>query len=185
MVRVPEYSAQGFLVLAFLEMLVPIWAETGHQTSWHPHHITERYGLLTLIVLGESILAATVAIQSALASGEALSGLLPLIAGGLLIVFSMWWVYFDRPVHDLLTNVRKAMWWGYGHYAVFAAAAAVGAGLAVGVDQVTHHAEISAGAAGAAVAIPVAVYLLCLLALHGRPEDASTRAVGVIAPVVV
>ena len=35
-----------------------------------PPHIAERYGLLTLIVLGESILAATVAVQSALASGE-------------------------------------------------------------------------------------------------------------------
>ena len=42
---------------------------------WHPHHIAERYGLLTLIVLGESILAATVAIQVALAAGERLSAL--------------------------------------------------------------------------------------------------------------
>ena len=142
----------------------------AQKTSWHPHHISERYGLLTLIVLGESILAATVAIQSALASGEALSGLLPLIAGGLLIVFSMWWVYFDRPVHDLLTGFRKALIWGYGHYVIFAAAAAVGAGLAVGVDHATHHAKIGDVAAGAAVAIPVAVYLLCLWVLHDRPE---------------
>ena len=44
----------------------------------------------------------------------------------------MWWVYFDRPVHDLLTSVRKAFVWGYGHYFIFASAAAVGAGLAGG-----------------------------------------------------
>ena len=72
-------------------------------------HIAERYGLLTLIVLGESILAATVAVQSALASGEALPALLPLIGGGLLIAYSMWWMYFDRPVHDLLiARVRQS-----------------------------------------------------------------------------
>ena len=47
-------------------------------------------------------------------------------------------------MHDLLTSFRKAIVWGYGHYFVFASAAAVGAGLAVAVDQATHHAEISA-----------------------------------------
>ena len=108
----------------------------------------ERYGLLTLIVLGESILAATVAIQSAWRQARSAFALTEIIIGGLLIVYSMWWVYFDRPVHDLLTSLRKAIVWGYGHYAIFAAAAAVGAGLAVAVDQATHHATVSAAAPG-------------------------------------
>ena len=47
---------------------MPVWAERAGPTTWHPDHIAERYGLLTLIVLGESILAATIAVQSALAS---------------------------------------------------------------------------------------------------------------------
>ena len=38
---------------------LPMWAERASPTTWHPHHIAERYGLLTLIVLGESILSAT------------------------------------------------------------------------------------------------------------------------------
>ena len=33
-------------------------------TSWHAGHIAERYGLFTILVLGESVLAASVAIQS-------------------------------------------------------------------------------------------------------------------------
>lgn len=175
----------GFLIFAALELVVPVWAERAAPTTWHPRHIAERYGLLTLIVLGESILAATVAIQTAWASGEALSALAPLIIGGLLIVYSMWWMYFDRPVHDLLTSLRKAIIWGYGHYMVFAAAAAVGAGLAVAVDQATGQAKIGATAAGAAVAIPVAVFLLCLWFLHYRPEYRQTRLLGPIAAVIV
>ena len=182
---IPQYWGPGFVTLAALELAIPVWAERKSKTTWHPHHITERYGLLTLIVLGESILSATVAIQSALSSGEALSSLLPLIAGGWLIACSMWWMYFDRPVHDLLTSFRKAIVWGYGHYFVFASAAAVGAGLAVNVDQVTHHAKIGAVEAGAAVAIPVAVFLLCLWFLHDRPEYRQTRWFGPIAAVVV
>ncbi len=157
------------LVIA-LELALPVWAEQSSKTTWHPHHIAERYGLLTLIVLGESIMAATLAIQSAFKSGEAVPALTPIIVGGLLIVYSMWWLYFDRPVHDLLTSFRKAMVWGYGHYLVFASAAAVGAGLAVAVDHVTHHATIGATTAGAAVAIPVAVYVICLWFLHDRPD---------------
>ena len=60
----------GFVIMVVAELLVPIWAERPGVTSWHPHHIAERYGLFTLIVLGESVLAATVAVQSALDAGE-------------------------------------------------------------------------------------------------------------------
>lgn len=185
MLLVPRLWIPGFLILAALELALPVWAERGAPTTWHPHHIAERYALLTLIVLGESILAATTAVQSALASGGGLSALAPLIFGGLLIVYAMWWVYFDRPVHDLLTTQRKAIVWGYGHYLVFAAAAAVGAGLSVSVDQATRQSEISVVAAGAAVAIPVAVYLLCLWLLHDRPEYRQTRLLGPIAAAAV
>lgn len=174
-----------FVTLAALDVMVPMWAERGAPTTWHPHHIAERYGLLTLIVLGESILSANAAIQSALAAGAALSELIPVIIGGLLIVYSMWWVYFDRPVHDLLTNIRKAFVWGYGHYFVFASAAAVGAGLAVAVDAATHEAKIGPVGAGAAVAVPVATYLVCLSFLHDRPDYRQTRAFGPIAAVLV
>jgi low temperature requirement protein LtrA len=179
------YWPAVFLILALCELAVPAWAEQPGVTTWHPHHITERYGLLTIIVLGESILAATMAVKAALDSGEALTGLLPIIAGGLLIVYSMWWMYFDRPVHDLLTSMRKAFLWGYGHYLVFASVAAVGAGLAVAVDVATHHAHVSAVAGGFAVAVPVAVYLLSLWELHYRPEYRPTRAYGPVAAVLI
>ena len=51
----------------------------------------------------------------------------------------------------------------------------MGAGLAVGVDHATHHAKVGAVGAGAAVAIPVAIYLLCLWMLHYRPEYRRAR----------
>jgi low temperature requirement protein LtrA len=185
MLLVPQYWLPGFLVLGAMEVSLPMWAERAAPPTWHPHHIAERYGLLTLIVLGESILSANAAIQSALSAGAALAELIPIIVGGLLIVYAMWWVYFDRPVHDLLTNIRKAFIWGYGHYFVFSSAAAVGAGLAVAVDAATHTAKIGAVGAGVAVAVPVATYLLSLWFLHDRPEYRQTRAYGPVAAVLV
>ena len=58
--------------------------------------------------------------------------------------------------------------WGYGHYLVFASAAATGAGIALAVDQATHHSTLSDTQAGLAVTVPVAVYLLVVWALHAR-----------------
>ena len=53
---------------------------------------------------------------------------------------------------------------------MFASAAAAGAGIAVNVDRATHHTSVSAAYAGAAVTIPVAVYLLTLWFLQVRPN---------------
>ncbi len=70
-----------FLVMVVLELSVPVLAERRHRSSWHPHHIAERYGLLTIIVLGETIAAATVAVKSGIDENDALGELLPIAAG--------------------------------------------------------------------------------------------------------
>jgi len=140
-----------------LELGVPIWAEKTGATTWHPHHIVERYSLMTLIVIGESVLAATLAVQAAV-DGGSLSWLLGcVIAGAVLVLFSAWWIYFAEPPTFISHTNRWAFFWGYGHYFVFAALAAMGAGLAFATDSV-----VGGGPhwiASAAVAIPIAVFL--------------------------
>ncbi|WP_399897077.1 low temperature requirement protein A [Streptomyces sp. BBFR51] len=157
-----------FLVMVVLELSVPTFAERTHPSSWHPHHISERYGLLTIIVLGETIAAATVAVKSGIEENDALGEVLPIAAGGLLIVFAAWWIYFVVPVHSYLRSSRQSFLWGYGHYVVFASAAAIGAGLEVAVEQAVGKAHISTLAASAAVTLPTALFLLTVWALHAR-----------------
>ncbi|MFG3022154.1 low temperature requirement protein A [Streptomyces sp. NPDC048254] len=169
LVLLPEHArAWVFLVMAVVEMCVPLYAEKASATSWHPHHIAERYGLFTIIVLGETIAAATVAMKSALTEHDALGELLPIAAGGLLIVFSAWWIYFVVPIHGHLRSNRESFLWGYGHYLIFASAASIGAGLEVAVEQAVGTAHISTLAASAAVTLPTALYLLTVWALHSR-----------------
>jgi low temperature requirement protein LtrA len=168
-----------FAVLATLELLVPLWAESASPTTWHPGHIAERYGLFMIIVLGEAVLAASIAIQSA-ATGDGLTGkLIPIIVGGLLILFSIWWIYFDRGEERLLSSTRTVFIWGYVHLLVFASVAAVGAGLAVAIDHAAGRSELGPTATGAAIAVPVAVYLLSLWALYVRASDLPMRRFGV------
>ncbi|MFC4536696.1 low temperature requirement protein A [Sphaerisporangium dianthi] len=160
----------GFLVMVVAELAVPLWAERFRGTTWHSGHIAERYGLLTLIVLGESVLSATLAIQAGLDRGIATGKLLSVAFSGMLIVFAMWWLYFARPAHRILTSNRAAFPWGYGHYLIFASAAAVGAGLAVSADHETGQAHVGTVAASASVAVPVAVFLFSVWLVHVRPH---------------
>ena len=163
-----------FLLLIVAEVAVPIWAERapGGPTTYHPHHIAERYGLFTIIVLGETVSAATIAFRAALNEhGDSMTRLLPLAVAGLVVVFSLWWLYFDRSAHGLLTSLRTSILWGYGHYFIFASAAATGAGLAVAVDHATGQTGISERVSGYAVAVPVATYLFFVWLLHLRPHQ--------------
>lgn len=166
----PSWAAGAFLVLVVVEVLVPILAERQAPTRWHPEHIAERYSLFTLIVLGEVVLASTTAVQSSVDAGGHGAELLGMAIAALVIVFSMWWLYFDRPAAGLLTSLRRSLFWGYGHYLVFASIAAVGAGIAVAVDGVIGETRLSTPAVGYAVAVPVAIFLVSVWILHVRPD---------------
>jgi Bacterial low temperature requirement A protein (LtrA) len=74
----------------------------------------------------------------------------------------MWWIYFAKPAGPRLLSNRIAFPWGYGHYLVFASAAAVGAGVAVMVDRVTEHTHLSDVAAAASFTVPVILYLIAV-----------------------
>jgi low temperature requirement protein LtrA len=181
----------AFFVLGVAEMAVPLWAEASFRTTWHPRHIAERYGLFTIIVLGESVLAAMLGVQAALDAHEPLVDVTPAIVGGLLIMFSMWWVYFDMPGEAALERVRVAFaerltapfLWGYGHFFVFAGATATGAGLAVAVDQALGHSELSDLGAGFAITVPVTVYLVSVWLIH-RSQKPKSRLNSYAVPVI-
>ncbi|MFF4604433.1 low temperature requirement protein A [Streptomyces sp. NPDC001339] len=159
-----------FLVVAVAELSVPALAERQRQTAWHPHHIAERYGLFTIIVLGETIAAATVAVQSALDDNDELSTLLPIAAGGLLLVFAAYWIYFAVPIHLHLRSNRQAFLWGYGHYLVFGSAAAIGAGIEIAVEQASGKAHLTVYEAAACVTVPGALFLFTVWLIHSRHQ---------------
>jgi low temperature requirement protein LtrA len=183
----------SFLALVAAELAVPLLAEARHGTTpFHPHHIAERYGLLTIIVLGEVILSAVQAIQGAMAgppaepasggsggSGghsapyaapPAASGLswsmAPLVVGGLLIVFALWWVYFSRDHGSIVEDPRSVWLFGYGHLPIFASTAAVGAALAAAVDVVQGTADAGPRLVALALAVAISVVALTVSGLH-------------------
>lgn len=169
-----------FLVGVLLELLVPVVAERHHLTPFHPHHISERYALFTIIVLGEVILATVQAVQGAMLEGVT-GDLLGVIGGSLLIVYSLWWLYFKRDHVELFEGpLRSIISAGYGHYFVFASVAATGAALAASVDVATHEAHTSSRAVAFALAGSIAAYALALALMHVLVNDRAASATSAV-----
>jgi low temperature requirement protein LtrA len=185
----PPVGVVAIFMLGVLELFVPIWAESaGRPTPWNARHVSERYGLFTIIVIGECVLAATTAIQAALAA-EGFSGqLLAVAVGGLLLVFALWWLYFkDSAGLGERISLRSSIAWGYGQYVVFASAAAVGAGLQVAAETTQNLVNLPPAVAASTVAVPVVAYVLAVGVLHGRadPVAALKSSLGLAAVLVL
>lgn len=164
-----------FCVLFLGEFLLPTFAESAKGTPWHRHHIVERYFLLNIIVLGESLLAVSFAIQAAYHGGHMDWAIAGLAASGMIIVCALWWLYYDENHHVSLASKKRGYTWVYGHIILFSSGAAIGAGLAVMVEVLEHKAHISTQIGIASIAIPAALYLFGLWFIHGRFEHRGVQ----------
>ena len=159
----PEERTVGvasFVFLALVELAIPIWAERAAPgQQFHPGHIAERFGLFTIIVLGEVILSSTIAVREAIDAVGIEFGVLIVAAAALVIAFSVWWSYFGRDDEPGVDRLHGAFFWGYGHLPVFAGLAAFGAGVHVAVDAAAG-AEVTDRVAALALTIPLAVAIV-------------------------
>jgi low temperature requirement protein LtrA len=163
----PGARSPVFVALVLLELSIPMWAERRGPTSWHPHHIAERYGLFAIILMGESVFAASNGVQRALDAAGLSVELAAVGVAGLALVFALWWIYFLQPAGEgLVIHRERSYVWGYGHYGLLAALAAVGAGLELAVEQTAHQLQAPPVAVGYALAVPVAAFLVLTWALH-------------------
>ncbi|MCG7634361.1 low temperature requirement protein A [Gordonia McavH-238-E] len=172
----------GFVVLVGAELAVPVIAERQGNTPWHPHHITERYGLFTLILLGESLLASSNAIIEALHSEQELAPLISIAILTFIATAALWWIYFWPPHHRAIGGMlADSLRYGYVHYFVFAAAGAFSAGIEVEIDVLTHHSELTETQASFTVTIPIAVFIIGIwwIALRANAD----RVVNTVVPV--
>jgi low temperature requirement protein LtrA len=165
------------VVLLIIEILGPIVAERrGRSTPWHPHHLAERYSLLTIIALGETVLG-TLASATEISAAEGWTLEAAAVIGvGLAMSFALWWTYFLLP-HSAVLAVRrdKALPWVYGHVLLFVAIAAVGAGLHVVGFQRDPRYAIEAVTVVASIAVPLVVFMIVRYLLLGWLMSALPR----------
>jgi low temperature requirement protein LtrA len=121
----------ALVVIALGEMAAPVIATRRYGFApWNAGHLAERFGLLTLITIGE-VVAGTTAAVGALTQETGWSVEAALIAAsGLIIAASVWWTYFLVPSRLVLERrPERTFAWRYAHLALFGAITAIGAGL--------------------------------------------------------
>jgi low temperature requirement protein LtrA len=165
------WSWVAFVLLCVVELIIPWWAERARAMPWHPRHIAERHGIFTMIVLGELVLASTLAVNSGTAEGAPFAVLALVGVSGFAIVCSMWWLYNAWPAQSFLRDSRDAFVWSYGHCFVFFSIAASCSGFAAIIDlKVGPLSAYPLMVVRGAVAIPIALFLLSVLFIHIRPH---------------
>ena len=156
------------VVLIGVETLGPVlaeWRTAG--TPWHAHHITERYGLLTIIALGEGVVG-TVASLSAVVTAQGWTFDAAFVAvAGIGLTFGMWWTYFVVPQADVLhAHPERSFWFGYLPIITLGAIVATGAGLHAAAYYIEHQSKLSSVQTVLTVALPVAAYIASIYLLY-------------------
>ena len=183
----PVVFSLGVLVFA-ADVLAPSIAERVHDgTPWHPHHIAERYSLLTIIALGEGVFGTVASVSALVEHSSWTLEAVVLIFAGTGLTFALWWIYFLVPVGTLLEVRRdRASAWGYIHVFLFPAITGMGAGLHVAAYVIEGETELSVTAAVACVAVPVFFFLAIAYAMYAYLVHEINRAdVGKLVPALV
>jgi low temperature requirement protein LtrA len=98
----------------------------------HRSHIPERFGLFTLIVLGETVVTVTAASANIHWTVAAAA----VAAGGFVIVSCLWWVYFDLlDLGAIRKRWHATQLYFYGHLPLLIALTWIGAGTKLAIDS--------------------------------------------------
>ncbi|HZA81145.1 MAG TPA: low temperature requirement protein A [Actinomycetes bacterium] len=97
----------------------------------HASHLVERFGLFTLIVLGESVIS----VAQGAANVNWTAGTLTAAVAGFVAVASLWWLYFDRIDDGGVRSVLRGLVWNYAHLPLLAGLVSVAVGTEYAVRE--------------------------------------------------
>ena len=115
-----------------LELGTPLFAwRQIPQAPIHPRHIPERFGLLTLIVLGESVFAVVVGVSRV----SWVTGSTVAAVGGFLAAAALWWIYFNFLDEASISarGILSGLTYTYVHFFIVVGLAALGAGVKMAI----------------------------------------------------
>ena len=140
----PEGMRLWVWVAALAVDLITPWmaVRAAVERTFDVSHIPERYGLFTIIVLGEAIIAVARSMSEAQWTPEAVTAAI----AGFAIAVVIWWAYFAHPHAELLERGRLASFiWGYGHIVVWMGIAITGVGIELAIEAAAAGHALSDG----------------------------------------
>jgi low temperature requirement protein LtrA len=152
-------------------------------------HLPERFGLFTILVLGECVSAVVIGLRDAGTDVVLTSG----AAAGFVIATALWWIYFDNFEGSVVRRDpnRRHDWrptaWIYGHFPLAVSLATCGAAMAhLLIAHDGHEAHVLALTSGVALIGALLSMALILMSTAGgypasRHRRALTRGLGAVA----
>lgn len=164
-----------------IEIATPIVAqlEVLRSAPVQRSHLPERFGLFTLVVLGESIVVTGVGVADT--DWTARSVLVAALS--FTVVGCAWWLYFDhvderafeRAASGGVRALLNGFLWAYGHLLTYIGLTAMAVGIELAIDQAAEPAL--PGGTRAALCGGVMLYLLSLLMLQTRMPIGHQRSI--------
>ena len=114
-------------------------------------HMPERFGLFTILVLGEAVIV----VGGGIAASTAWAWRPTLVATlGFVVAACLWWLYFDRTDEEAISRavasgardaLARSFVYGYSHLFIYGGITAVSVGIELAVEALGEH-ELAAGA---------------------------------------
>ncbi|MFV0410560.1 MAG: low temperature requirement protein A [Paracoccus sp. (in: a-proteobacteria)] len=174
---VPPGSSMFFVagtLVFLLEFSVPPFAESKGVTPFHRHHMIERYGLLTIISLGEIMLSISHGFGMLFGEHANFASASTALAA-VVIVFTLFWIYFCLEEHLRSREFMPVFIWGYTHVFIFGGIAALGAAISAELDLAAHHSEANPDDIAIWLGASLAVILVALWVARDRNHALGTR----------
>ena len=153
-----RYAVWG-VALVFELSLPPLSTRMHRRIPTSATHLSERWALFTLIVLGESVVG--VAVGTSGASWRFASAAAAVL--GFAAVACVWWLYFDRQASVALRgSTMSVVVYSYAHIPLLIGLAAMSAGLRLLIDR-AGRGHLGAGPSVALLG-GVCLYLVSLVA---------------------
>ena len=104
-----------------------------------------------------------------------------------MVTAALWWIYFWPPHHKAIAGFWRSLQYGYTHYFILAAAAALSAGIEVEIDVATENSVLTEVAGAFTFTVPIAIFLLGVwwIAIRAHADAAVNVAVPVGAILVL
>ena len=149
-------------------MTMPIFAVRAYGGQpFDSRHIPERYGLFTIILLGESVVAVAAGLGEVRLNVDASATAVV----GFGIAAAVWWSYFETVSSSALDRARllASFLWGYGHLFVYAGIAMMAVGVELAIASAAGHEPFTVGMRALLCGGP-ASFLFALATIHEANE---------------
>lgn len=163
---IPKRYALWYISIA-MELLVHVRLQGNSRVSLGASHLGERFGLFTLIILGENCMG----FIKMVAEADSTPSVIACNVFGVTIIFCYFFMYFDDFAGEYMSHTKLSQLWMYLHFPLHLFQVAFGIAL---TDIITNHSDGQDTVAYLSSTLQSCAAAAAAAAGHATADDHST-----------